>query len=133
MKLPILSTIALLSLSVAAGTFDFSYPREGTQLTHSREFGIYCTGTASGEAIEDLSYLLYFVPVVFNSAGVPQPDQAREIYLDSVPFNGGPKHYPGSQLPKKGSYQIWAKKFHSSDRGAQIPDGQKTRTFVVID
>ena len=71
MKISILlSTIAALATNVNASDFKFSYPREGTQLTHSREFGVYWTATA-GKLFGDDGYDLYFVPVTPDEVGFP--------------------------------------------------------------
>lgn len=128
-----LSAITALAAKVAASNFHFSYPREGTKLTHARDFGVYWSATA-GQSLDDNSYDLYFVPVIPDEIEGTMPDYSRASFLDLVPFNISPQHYPGSGLPKKGSYQIWATKRNQPLlRGVALPDGQKTPTFEIVD
>ena len=80
-----LSAITALAAKVAASNFHFSYPREGTKLTHARDFGVYWSATA-GQSLDDNSYDLYFVPVIPDEIEGTMPDYSRATFLDLISF-----------------------------------------------
>lgn len=134
MKLLSLTPITAFTLIVAAGDFKFSYPRQGTELSHTRKFGVFWSGTFPPPgSTEEYSYRLSFVRI--NTGGGLQPnEQYTEIVLDNVSIEGKSRHYSGDLLPPAGSYQIWARGISESfDSETPVPDGQKTATFRVID
>ena len=139
----LLGFIVLTCSAVLAADWKFTYPRPGTQLSRSRQFGVFWTGDAPrlsagfdkpGEtATQHLnamgSYRLSFVRI-----GGPNPaDPTSETYLAGVFINEQSRHFPGNKLPKKGSYQIWARKFTEENVRGDIPASQKSATFQIVD